>query len=64
MGRNTSGAAERAHLGIGHRFLCGNPKPKSSWDPWQTLDATRSATASENVVFDVVIKGCGRLAEW
>ena len=44
--------------------FCGNPKPKSSWDPWQTLDATRSATASENVVFDVVIKGCGRLAEW
>ena len=35
---------------------CGNPR---SWKPWQTLDATRSATASKAGVFDVIIKGCG-----
>ena len=39
--------------------FCGNPKPKQGWKPWQTLDATRSATASEYGTFDVVTNGCG-----
>ena len=39
--------------------FCGNPKSKSCWEPWQTLDATQSATASEPGVLDVIIKGCG-----
>ncbi len=43
--------------------FCGNPQPRLRWQPWQTLDATRSATASENAVVDVVINGCGCLAE-
>ena len=38
--------------------FCGNPKPKHEWEPWQTLDATRSATASGFAVFDVVTNGC------
>ncbi|MCY3819181.1 MAG: hypothetical protein OXH52_07450 [Gammaproteobacteria bacterium] len=40
--------------------FCGNPEPRRSWKPWQTLDATRSATASQAWVHDVVIDGCGR----
>ena len=38
--------------------FCGNPKPEDEWEPWQTLDATRSATASGFAVFDVVTNGC------
>ena len=37
--------------------FCGNPKSKHEWQPWQTLEATRAATASEFAVFDVVTKG-------
>ncbi len=39
--------------------FCGNPKPKRCWSRWQTIDSTRSATASRSGVFDVVISGCG-----
>lgn len=38
--------------------FCGNPKPKHAWKPWQTLQATQAATASEKIAaFDVVING-------
>lgn len=37
--------------------FCSNPE---SWKPWQTLDATRAATASESGIADVVIKSYGR----
>ena len=39
--------------------FCGNPEPRHMWKPWQTLDATRSATASQDAVLDVMVKGYG-----
>lgn len=40
--------------------FCGNPKGQFDWQPWQTLDRTRCATASKYVVdIDIVIQGCG-----
>ena len=40
--------------------FCGNPKPARRWKPWQTLDATRAATASGTRIFDIEIRGYGR----
>ena len=40
--------------------FCGNPEPPCRWKPWQALEATCSATASENGVHDVVIEGYDR----
>ena len=39
--------------------FCGNDLPEDSWKPWQTLNATRAATASKTGVCDVVINGVG-----
>ena len=40
--------------------FCGNPGPVRRWKSWQTLDATRTATAWGNRISDVVIRGYGR----
>lgn len=40
--------------------FCGNPEPKSAWEPWQTLHATRAATSTAgNGVLDIIVSGCG-----
>ena len=40
--------------------FCGNPRPVRRWKSWQTLDATRAATAFGDGISDVVIRGYGR----
>ena len=49
-----------ARIRVSGIAFCGNPKPKSLWKPWQTLEATQDATASETGVTDVVVKGYAR----
>ena len=39
--------------------FCGNPEPRHLWETWQTLEATRFATASQDTVLDVMVKGYG-----
>ena len=39
--------------------FCGNPKPEHGWQPWQTLEATLSATAWGCGIVDVVVRGRG-----
>ena len=53
----TRSALPSARIWASGLAFCGNPKSKHEWEPWQTLDATRSATASGFAVFDVVTNG-------
>ena len=46
-----------AEIGASGLAFCGNPEPA---EDWQTLDATRAATAFGDGIFDVVICGYGR----
>ena len=55
--RNALQTAEVCASGIA---FCGNPKPVRRWKSWQTLDATRAATAFGDGISDVVIRGYGR----
>ena len=53
----TRSTMPKARLWASGIAFCGNPKHRSRWKPWQTLDATLAATASQDGVIDVVIAG-------
>ena len=55
----TRGALPGARVWASGIAFCGNPTPRPSRKPWQTLDATRAATANSAYVLDVVTKGWG-----
>lgn len=52
-------ALPTARIWVSGIAFCGNPEPRLSWRPWQTLEATRSATASQGAVLDLIVKGYG-----
>ena len=55
--RGTQNRVPTAEAGASGIAFCGNPKPAKCW---QTLDATRAATAFGDGISDVVICGYGR----
>lgn len=52
-------ALPTARISVSGIAFYGNPESKPNWQPWQTLNATRSATASGKGIVDVIIKGFG-----